>query len=596
MANLLEWTFKLNDKVSTPAKSAAGGLSEFVQTAHSALAVTQMVGQAILSVGNSAASAFGAMVTPAITMEKTLGSFETLLGSAQKATEMYDSAVKFAAETPFQTPEVVKGFQSLLTAHMKPVEVPIAMTIIGDAASMQQDSAAALNTVTAQLGQMRALGKMTMEDLKPIAQATNMDLQKLYGNLATLYGTSVAQVKTMAGKGAIDADAATFAILQTMQQQFGGNMQKASKQVGGLWSTITSYPEQYLEQIERTEGYEKMRGALKNIADVFDPVNGKGKELLATVKEFGGGLLDRLFGGLSGEDGARNTEDILATMKDLLEDVEAGVFGLVDGFNAGFGAVNQMDQGISDHKTTMENFRVTMESIGLSLGVVAGAIKTVSGALSTMFGWFESIGEWTVEHPALFRMMTATVGAVGGGLAGGAAGLATMGPAGALLGALGGAAAGGVAGGFAPEIIEGMAGATVDNTTGTSAGTTQDVLLAVDRLRAHEALNREEGMALAMMQIPHYASGGMVTSPTVALIGEAGPEMVVPLSGKRGDPWSEVPGFGGSSPSIGQVNFEYHAGSGGSDGDRKQEAQDIQRLVESGILQALNRWQLQAGR
>jgi hypothetical protein len=34
--------------------------------------------------------------------------------------------------------------------------------------------------------------------------------------------------------------------------------------------------------------------------------------------------------------------------------------------------------------------------------------------------------------------------------------------------------------------------------------------------------------------IPHFASGGIVTSPTVALIGEAGPEAVVPLSGSRG--------------------------------------------------------------
>ena len=30
--------------------------------------------------------------------------------------------------------------------------------------------------------------------------------------------------------------------------------------------------------------------------------------------------------------------------------------------------------------------------------------------------------------------------------------------------------------------------------------------------------------------IPHLADGGIVTSPTVALIGEAGPEAIVPLS------------------------------------------------------------------
>ena len=34
--------------------------------------------------------------------------------------------------------------------------------------------------------------------------------------------------------------------------------------------------------------------------------------------------------------------------------------------------------------------------------------------------------------------------------------------------------------------------------------------------------------------IPHLASGGIITSPTLALIGESGPEAVVPLGSGRG--------------------------------------------------------------
>ena len=32
-----------------------------------------------------------------------------------------------------------------------------------------------------------------------------------------------------------------------------------------------------------------------------------------------------------------------------------------------------------------------------------------------------------------------------------------------------------------------------------------------------------------LSMVPHFASGGIVTGPTLALIGEAGPEAVVPL-------------------------------------------------------------------
>ncbi len=55
---------------------------------------------------------------------------------------------------------------------------------------------------------------------------------------------------------------------------------------------------------------------------------------------------------------------------------------------------------------------------------------------------------------------------------------------------------------------------------------------------------------LAGAGIPAMASGGIVTEPTLALIGEAGPEAVVPLSGGGGSSVS----FGGDTLHIGQIN------------------------------------------
>jgi phage-related protein len=48
--------------------------------------------------------------------------------------------------------------------------------------------------------------------------------------------------------------------------------------------------------------------------------------------------------------------------------------------------------------------------------------------------------------------------------------------------------------------------------------------------------------------IPQLAKGGIVNSPTLALIGEAGPEAVVPLSKANG-----VPGLGGDGPTAAQI-------------------------------------------
>ena len=47
--------------------------------------------------------------------------------------------------------------------------------------------------------------------------------------------------------------------------------------------------------------------------------------------------------------------------------------------------------------------------------------------------------------------------------------------------------------------------------------------------------NSIQGKSLDLgFKIPELAEGGIVTAPTLALIGEAGPEAVVPLDGKHG--------------------------------------------------------------
>ena len=43
----------------------------------------------------------------------------------------------------------------------------------------------------------------------------------------------------------------------------------------------------------------------------------------------------------------------------------------------------------------------------------------------------------------------------------------------------------------------------------------------------------EVGLNLSNWQIPMLAKGGIVTGPTLAMIGEAGPEAVIPLSGRN---------------------------------------------------------------
>jgi hypothetical protein len=55
----------------------------------------------------------------------------------------------------------------------------------------------------------------------------------------------------------------------------------------------------------------------------------------------------------------------------------------------------------------------------------------------------------------------------------------------------------------------------------------------------HTFLGDLGGETIGVPQLPHFAAGGIVTAPTLAVLGERGPEAVVPLSG-RGRPGPAV--------------------------------------------------------
>ncbi len=57
-------------------------------------------------------------------------------------------------------------------------------------------------------------------------------------------------------------------------------------------------------------------------------------------------------------------------------------------------------------------------------------------------------------------------------------------------------------------------------------------------------------MSSMLSMVPHFASGGIVTSPTMALVGEAGPEAIIPLSAFAGGSSLAGGGRGGGGGSV----------------------------------------------
>jgi hypothetical protein len=58
----------------------------------------------------------------------------------------------------------------------------------------------------------------------------------------------------------------------------------------------------------------------------------------------------------------------------------------------------------------------------------------------------------------------------------------------------------------------------------------------------------------ASLLVPHFASGGIVNGPTLALVGEAGPEAIIPLSAFSGGSSLGSGGIGGGGNVVININ------------------------------------------
>lgn len=514
LANKISWVMEMVDKVSGPAKSAGANLGEFIQVTHSALAAVQLIGQAAIGAGQMIASG----LEPAISREKSLGAFETLLGTAEQARNMYGQAVKFAAETPFETAQVVDAFQKLLTAKFSEEEVPIALRIIGDAASMQEDSQAAVQSVTRALSQIRSKGKLQGEELMQIQEAVPLNTAALYEKLGAIYGTNAEQARKMQEAGQIDAQAASFAILEQMSQQFGGNMERASKQVGGLVSTLQSRPAEFLAKLQDTRGYDALRDVLGRMAGAFDPET---SGLTPFLTQLGSGVLE----------GAAVTMDYLSA------GAQAFMGGLIAGLgplSSAFGPTNQ---------DNLEKFKIIMEGVGTGVGSLVQGLGYVVDKLKAVWDYFTKIGEWWAKNETMTAFLDTVV---------------------------------------APFT-------TTAPTVGTSAGTTGARLAAQSRLSQDTSAITPYDMA-EVYDLPQMASGGIVRRPTVALIGEAGPEAVVPLRGRSGGRSA------GAAPITISAPISMTFAGPASASDANVIASTVGPAVEAHLYSLLERLALQSGR
>lgn len=278
------------ETVSKQSKKAASGIKGFADKCNkmtgalSAIAAVQL-GSVFTGMAGGILNMGIASVQAAAQMRQYEIAFQTMLKSAEAGTQMLRDLQQFAAETPFDVPGVVSAGQQLMAFGFKAEEIIPMLTNLGDAASGLGLGTEGVSRLAYALGQMQTSGKLNAQDMMQLTSAGIA----AWDMLAQAAGKTVAEMKDLCSKGAIDSKAAVQTIVAGMNEQFGGMMAKTSDEVAGLLANIEETAGNTSAAVGKylTEAFN-IKGILKDVSDRL----GEFQQKMQTATEQGKSLGD----------------------------------------------------------------------------------------------------------------------------------------------------------------------------------------------------------------------------------------------------------------------------------------------------------------
>ena len=257
------------ETVSKQSEKATSGIKGFADKCNkmtgalSAIAAVQL-GSVFAGMAGGILNMGIASVQAAAQMRQYEIAFQTMLKSAEAGTQMLRDLQQFAAETPFDVPGVVSAGQQLMAFGFKAEEIIPMLTNLGDAASGLGLGTEGVSRLAYALGQMQTSGKLNAQDMMQLTSAGI----SAWDMLAQAAGKTVAEMKDLCSKGAIDSKAAVQTIVAGMNEQFGGMMAKTSNEVAGLLANIKETAGNTSAAVGKylTETFN-IKGILKDVSD-----------------------------------------------------------------------------------------------------------------------------------------------------------------------------------------------------------------------------------------------------------------------------------------------------------------------------------------
>lgn len=338
---------------------------------------------------------FGAGVKTAASMEQARISFTTMLGSAQQADAFLKQLADFAAQTPFEFPELQTAASALISSGVQANKVIPIMKTLGNVTSGMGTGSEGVKRATVALQQMQAAGKITGEDLNQLRDAGI----PVYDLLAAATGKSKEEVVGLANAGKLgkkELDAMMTA-LETGKglERFNGLMEAQSQSLSGLWSTfgdnlnmgLAKAVEPLIPMLK--DGLGKTAEWLGNVAM---PAMANG---IKSAIDFLGPIVDsvRLFWGTFTGEGADTNlaEDKIngiidagAAARDAFDTMAPAIQQVVEAFQYAYSVVAPVVQQIAS--AIMDKLGPLMPTI---VGIFKGAFEIIAGIITVAVQTFQ---------------------------------------------------------------------------------------------------------------------------------------------------------------------------------------------------------------
>jgi hypothetical protein len=369
-----------------------------------------------LLLGGAFAVIGGLAVKGAADAESMQASWETLLGSVEKANARVAELKEFAATTPFEIPEVMAASRTLQVFGGDALATGDNLRLVGDIASGVQQP---FSDVAMWIGRTYD----AMESGQPFGEAA-MRLQEM-GALSGEGRRRLEELAKAAKDGGMTMDEA-WTEAQKIFGQFAGQMERQSQTLNGQISNLMDNIGQTLAGVGEIllpvvkEIVQGLNRALPTIKQVFIDVFTAAEPILRGVGDAISMLISLIAGFL--DEGTRMEDEfadqgafglLASAIAFVVETAQRMIPILVSAFESALAIGQAVFPVLADIAT------IAVQAIGMIVEEVAPVIERAFAFLATevippLQRAFAAIHEWIVANwPAISKVIAAAAGAIG---------------------------------------------------------------------------------------------------------------------------------------------------------------------------------------